>query len=1134
MRKILSIFLTVAMTLSLFAAIPFGTSAEQTVSSALTFDTDEQKSYYNSNPGKNSTADVIITDTDQGYAFKYTVLDNEWEGTSESVLRIAQPQADGSVSAYKVKAGRTYTISFKYKNDSAVNSWGFYTKLLFVNQYNNMGNLLSVSCEGSLGNWQERISLPDLVITSGSDTQAVTNGWQNYSASFYVPKSIVNDEIALIFAIDSGKNCNNASFWVDDILVQEADDNGIFKMDFQSDAAKVFYADTNNSQKFEIAQTWQSSEDDLGMKFTSVAGCDSSTTTTPVFRLSQTNENGTVTPITVKAGESYELSIDYKNDWEVDTWGCFYVKLMYIDGTQSVQGLKGNQVNIWKDWDAAYRVDLEGNNTFPNEGDSGWQTYTFSFTVPEVADEKQLAIGVINGTDVASCCTFFDNIVLTRKENVVIHNDSLENSTYTTSVLSGTATKDIQLPVAGSNITRLYTDAARTQLYTGTTVNESLELWADIESVTCDFDNYVFANDYWGDTNFYIEQYSGTVNSNAITDKGHPNMSNSSFPPTIKLTDGNGNQLKTVIGHTYTLDFDIAVENVNSINDSGWVVLCKKANTTSDPNNESNGIVDAEFAYTGTNDELTSNYLKSLFDNADDMAYRHVHYEFAGTGDQCNIAAYLAGTAVYIDNIKIVDVTAQIAVKDDNETTLASGYDGETVEVPDADNSDFVYYADENGTPVASTVVRTGKTLTKVNSVIAVNATEFDSEKNTVSFKTRFGGMEYETSGTNVTVKTVTDGNRKYIVEDMGLLVVPTANVTGELTLDNLCGAENISENLKYSVSGTNELTVTAEIAVNNNYNRDYTVVGYIKCLGGKVIYGKMRNSIAKSYNAAAGIEAVDNSVHTKSFDNGVTSYRLVSNSEFNSSESLSNGWHTWGYVENPNSSDNSAESIDYYSVDSATYTDNTGNLVLDLKKTSDKTFDLPKLVSYYYFTTGYVEVKAKFANTTDLSGAIWLNGATISNDYLSINPSETDIYVKPEIDIVEFSKTSEFYFTLHNWGTNSEGDFGQNDQIRLKNNDADVSELDLTQEHRYGLERTSEVIRMYVDDTLYYELTYDDALKTYHTDKGKNDYQYRTENEVKALFENPMYLILGTGGAQSLAVGESATSTIDYVRFYK
>lgn len=1097
MRKILSIILTAAMTLSLFAAIPFGASAEA-VGTPLTFDAKAEIDYYNTVFGKNSTADVQDSGTPQGYAFKYTVLDNDWGEARESILRIAQPQPDGSVSSYKVKAGRTYSISFKYKNDTPVSSWGFYTKILFVSELNNMGNLFD-DFNGCVRDWSAKIHIPDITISPGTNIQDATVGWQDYSASFYVPKNITLDEIALIFAIDDTNT--EASFWVDDILVQEADDNGVSVMDFQSEAAKTFYADGYNNQQFEISQTWRTS-DDLGMKFSSVAGCATdNTTTTPVFRLSQSNANGTVTPITVKAGESYELSIDYKNDWGVNTWGNFYVKLMYIDGTQRVQGLTGSQVNNWKDWDKAYRVNLEGENTFPNKEGTEWQTYTFSFTVPDVADEKQLAIGMVNSEDVTGQ-GFFDNVTLKRKADVILHNDSLENGSYTASVLEGTAIEKIHLPVAGSKITRLYTDAARTQLYAGATVNESLELWADIESVTSDFDNCILAKDGFDGPDFVIVENVGVNNSSALTNKNSSNnLGNSEWPPVIKLINADGSNFTTVSGHTYKLNFKMQLEDKVNYNKTGCVAVVKNPFAPE-------GKVQTYSEYTQTN-------LETAFAGVD--KYKEFEYTFDGTGDSVYIAAWCADTQVYYDDIKIVDITAQKALSDQNGNVLARGYDGETVKILDAADADFVYYADENGTPVDTTVIRDNKTLTKVNSTIAVTDTDYDSVNRTVSFTTRFGGIGY-TNGTNkVTVNTITVDNKCYYVEDIGLLVAPTANVSGELTLDNLCGATKISgTSLKYSANGTDELTIIAQIKT-SIYDRNYTVVGYVKCAGGKVIYSKTRNSIAKSYNAAAGIESVGNDVYTKNVSG--TTYNLVNNSEFNNG--LNGKWIVKDTVQNIKSYNATL----YSKQDAVSVKD--GKLVI--ASTADRANNCTysaQLLSNYKFTNGYIEVKAKFSSTKATAGSIWLNMWGITENDLFIKPDNSENrYVYPEIDIIEFDRDNQHtYSTIHSWGNNENGDFVGKAQRLLDNNNNAEHDLDLSKEHTYGFERTNDTMRIWIDGYLTYEINKADCLYA-------GDYT-RTENEMRALFENPACMVIENWLHDPNS--ESGTAEIDYVRFYQ
>ena len=656
------------------------------------------------------------------------------------------------------------------------------------------------------------------------------------------------------------------------------------------------------------------------------------------------------------------------------------------------------------------------------------------------------------------------------------------------------------------------------------------ELWVDIENIVGDFENgYDAAKDGWDGNTFYTEQYAGTTNSTALTNKGQAQtgIDNSAYSPIIKLINSDGSDFITVSGHTYKLSFDMKPVDRSNLSPTGIVAVMNKDHSDGKTLPCYSLINQETFV-----EQYAQTNISSAFSNEDDY-YRTFEFTFDGTGNNVYITPWCAGTAVYFDNINIIDLTAQLDVTDSEGNVLATGYDGETVTIPDAADPDFVYYQDENNAPVSTTVVRKDKALTKVNSQIAVTGSAFDSNKSTVSFTTRFGGIGYTEANGGVTVNTITVGNTRYFVEDMGLLVAPTANVTGELTLDNLCGAQQISgTSLKYSKNGTDELTITAQITT-SKYDRDYTVVGYVKCAGGKVIYSKTRNSIAKSYNAAAGIESVDDSAHTRTF--GPANYTLVSNSEFSSAESLSNGWNPWGQVINPSLTDPSKPDCNYYSVESATYVDN-GNLVLDLKRTGDNTYDLPELLSTYNFTTGYLEVRAKFANPSDFSCSIWLNSVAVPGEDIKYKPNDNDIYVWPEIDIMESFAPGSFSFTLHNWGTPSGGKFGQRDQIRLKDKytNADHTSLDLTQYHTYGLERTPQVIRMYVDGKLYYELTYAGALATYNTNKKPGDYQYRTVNEIKALFENPTYLILGAGETQSLNVGDSAISTIDYVRFYQ
>ena len=1128
MRKILSFILTAAMTLSLFAAIPIGASAEAS-GSAITFDTQAEYGYYSNELGKNSSGAPQETGTEQGKAFKFETIPAGGDASVwASALRIAQKNTDGTVSAFKVTPGKTYNISFKYKNDQYIDDYDWaqiYVKLLYVNSDNNMGNFLNAAEMGPDG-WRPRAE-------PGNISRDATNGWVQYSQSFTVSwDAAEGSEVALV--LNLGQTRQNVSFWVDDVLIEEPGRlKGTSVLDFETDEQRTYYGDANKSMS-SITVGTPTGETNYAAKYgTIISENNNGSSWNDTLRISTKYPDGTRGPIIFEEGANYNISFKVKAETLNYQISKFY--LCYVSRWQGGTFLGGDPCTAPQDY-----PNKDAFENFYSIADmkNGWVSLSYNFTVPTdiAANIDQLALFPVFSADagegawkVENQAVWIDDVSITKKTSVKVHNDSLGDFTF--SPAYGTNINDVKLPFPNVKVVNWYTDAERTQIFNGTVTYDTPELWVDIENIVGDFENgYDAAKDAWNGNTFYTEQYAGTTNSTALTNKGQAQegIDNSAYPPIIKLINSDGSDFRTVKDHIYKLSFDMKPVDRSNLSDTGIVAVMKDTHA----DDASNNLPCYTLTNQNTPDKDAKASISFLFGEAGGN-YRNVSFTFNGTGNNVYITPWCAGTAVYFDNINIIDLTAQLKVTDSEGNVLASGLDGETVTIPDAADPDFVYYQDENGTPVGTTtVVRQDKVLTKVNSQIAVTESVFDKDKSTISFKTRFGGIGYTKANDGVTVNTITVGNTRYFVEDMGLLVAPTANVNGELTLDNLGYATKISgTSLKYSANGTEELQVTAQIAT-SKYDRDYTVVGYVKCAGGKVIYSKTRNSIAKSYNAAAGIESVEDVAHTVTLEKGAK-YTLVSNSEFNSAESLSNGWNPWGAVNNPNLTDKKKPDCNYYSVESATYVDN-GNLVLDLKRTGNNTYDLPELLSKYHFTTGYLEVKAKFANISDLSGGIWLNSVAIADNELIYKPNKTDTHVRPEIDIVEFTDINHFFFTLHNWGTFADGTFGNKEQFRLsdKINNSTTSSLDLSKEHIFGLERTANVIRMYVDGTMYYELTYADAI--HQLNDGKWPLYDRTENEIKALFENPTYLILGTGDAQSLAVDASAISTIDYVRFYR
>ena len=1127
MRKILSIILTAAMLMSVFAAIPFSTSAEvPQATKAYEFSdfSTEKEAAYHSEANKKSAISIEKADDTQGNAAKFTgFISLNKEGAWASSLRLTQTDSQGNVSSFKVKPGATYDLTFKMKVD-----WDpcKFTKIdsiliFYVGSYN--GSYFAGN--GKLNDWSKKVNFYSSA-EEGNQWNSCSN-WTDKHFSFTVPSDIGTlDEVVIMPVIPSSDWAKEGVLWMDDIAIAETQTHET-NVDFED--YDIFYGKKNNiAQGAAIADTLDNSHG-KALKFTNInASCGDNQMWPQCAKISSVNKVGA---FRVYHGRKYQISFDIKKV-TADVGFDLYAHFNPVNSNVGQIGYR-DYTNQW----AAQKVKIKSFSA----GTGEWENVTAELTVSPKAqsggDYSDLTfVPYISGDSWSSTGNqeiYIDNVSVKVLTKITTHNLAVEGQEIYAAANADIST--VQAPMPGARVKNWYTDSSLTTPAEGKVGTAERELWATLETVTGDFENgNNLAVDGLRTDTYQIKPYVGTVNSYAITDyeEGRTPSTNSEWPPIIQLLNPDGTPFLTYTDHEYKVEFDMKVDNPSLLPDGATLALLhakppykngKLSTTYPMINDDSNTETKINFKYGYKNAD--GSYGTSGW-------YRHFTFNFVGldSGLPVYVTPWQAKTFTYFDNIRIIDVTAQKAIKDQNGYELARGYAGETVTIPDAADADFVYYADENGAPVSTTkVISKDKALTKVNSQIAVTGSDFNKDNSTVSFTTRFGGIGYTEANGGVTVNTITVENTRYFVEDMGLLVAPTEKVTGELTLDNLCGATNVSgTDLMYSATGTDELQLTAQIKT-SKYNREYTVVGYVKCAGGKVIYSKTRNSIAKSYNAAARIESVDDAAHTK------YNYTLVSNSEFNSAESLSNGWNPWGQVSNPSKTDPKKPNCDYYSVESATYVKDD-NLVLDLKKTSDTTYDLPELLSKYNFTTGYLEVGAKFANTSDFSCSIWLNSAAVPAEDLTYGPNDNDIYVWPEIDIMESFAPGSFSLTLHNWGTHPEKGFGQPEQIRLYDiNDTKKvgsTKLDLTQYHIYGFERTPEVMRMYVDGKLYYELGLQEAFDLRNT----GDYRFvnRTENEIRALFVNPTYLILGAGGAQSLALGQSAKSTIDYVRFYK
>ena len=225
MRKTLSIILTAAMLLSVLAAIPFGAGAESAAAAMYaktTFETEAEQYFHNNN---RSAATVEKADDTQGYAAKLTSFISATRSNASwpSNIRISETTADGTVSAFNVKAGATYDLSFMLKVDSLptnVSITEFY--VCYAAAYN--GRFL-FSNNPYFNSWGKTAISLNSYITASNST------WARYKFNFTVPDNIGYATQLVLLPVTS-TDCSGV-VWIDDIIIGESNLNKTFA-DFEN------------------------------------------------------------------------------------------------------------------------------------------------------------------------------------------------------------------------------------------------------------------------------------------------------------------------------------------------------------------------------------------------------------------------------------------------------------------------------------------------------------------------------------------------------------------------------------------------------------------------------------------------------------------------------------------------------------------------------------------------------------------------------------------------------------------------------------------------------------------------------------------------------------------------------------
>lgn len=1093
-----------------------------------TYETEEEATF-NTNVCQGNPGIVDTGDAAQGKAVHITrVAAKNNGGTPYShSVRVAGVK-NGAITSFKVVPGASYTITFKYKNKnellsngSAITDFRFY----LMNVKNaNRGYFLGAASK-SADEWSH--------IDLGAFDHTKLNEWIKVQKTFTVPTTIgALDELVLMPVTTGGWDIKDADMYIDDLQVIGGEEASPYSTYVTGDES-VFYGNSSHIYSVNVVDT---ADDAHGkaLQFTNFGSSGGNTSYGMWPQAVKIASDNGVDPFVAKLdGRQYEISFDIKQETATNN---FYL-YAYFCSLGSNVGKCG-----YRDYVSEYSPKIAVKEF--TAGTTDWQRVTLTITTPAKAakgkDTGELTFILYSDVwgGVKDQSVLIDNISVKALTKVTLHNGALDGQVKW--VDPETNLSDLQYGLAGAKVSAWYNDADLTNpAYTKVGYFDR-ELWAAWESVVINFDNGndFYSNIYEDISTFNVEKNIGVTNSNGLTDakeNGTVNI-NSSWPNVLQLNYADNTVFKTYAGHTYRVR--VSVKAVpNSVNDVATLFLAYKK-----PGYGNEGPL--AFTYPQTADQYyteTAISMKTAFRNADgtysDTPTWHTFtFEFEGLDDAglpVYLVPWLVGCYVTIDDIEIVDITAQKVVTDTEGNELARGYIGEKVTIPaleDDGATNFIHYADADGSVVTEMTLKNDVQLTAVTSQIAVTAAEADFDKDMISFKVLYDGIIYEAAeGTDINVKKVTVGNKRYDVEEIGILVLPKVNAAEALTLENYetLGAVKVSNgDLKYSAAGESVIEIKAGI-ITSVFTREYTVVGYIK-YGDNVIYSETRAGIAESFNAAADIEAVDASDYTHG------DYRLVYNSEFNEdgTEDVTDHWQVWG------STYETDDGVTRYSTADAAFA-NDGNMVLRTTVTSETSMDIPYMLSNYRFTTGYLEVRAKYADFANTSGSIWLNFPGISQSEYVYPETETDIYVNAEIDIVEFLAPTRSMATLHSWGT-KDGVFGQAGQLRLEDiNGNDPIQIDLTEWHVFGFERTADYMRIYVDGVLTYEYTVEEAIAACCKGSNNNSSQdynwlYRTENEVRALFENPTYLILSTGFASAAKVGTVSETLIDYVRFYE
>ena len=1030
---------------------------------------EDEQSGFYSDPSKLGQITRVDTDDGHGKVLKYTSIASMWGAQWPQSAFICDETA---LASFRVKEGKKYVVTYDIKR---VNATSDFTTGLFYpdNPDTGAGN------PGKIEN--KRYSLNWFSAKSGGD-------WETVTAEFTAVK-----ESTLLFVMykDVAYNNDNQEILIDNIKISSLEGYGL--TDFEEEQEEFYTGNQNLGGYMSLVDTG----DDHGkaVKYTSIASLWGSKWPQGVFVC---DANG-MTRFKVEEGKYYRISYDLKRV-KVETG--FSTGLYYPPNPNSNAGNPTNQTCIGDD---------KNYIGWHNPGtDNGWSTVSTEF----VAAKSSTVFFVIYAeNEVNNQEIWVDNIRIEEfaPVNVTYHYNNGE-ADETLSVSVGSAYKTPSL--AGAEFAGWYYDEELTQP-AGSAVEEECELYAKWSSYTIDFDEKVYAQGTYNA--FTVVENVGVNNTNAFRTEAN---TNSAWPNRFTLKNPDGSTFTVKGGHYYTLSFQVKVLEPEKLYDASYIMITDTNQSlgTSQAEIDSHKYVDIYNDYAQSQIQLKPFYVMNGMDFDGYATYKISFWVDPDTQNNTaiQITSWNVDSAVLIDNVTIKDNDAVKTVNAGG--TELKGYAGDKLVLPDPDaegNTNFVGWSEtENGEYYTHNIFTKDMELYAVESQLAVVKTSADRMADTISFKVRYEDLVFSETATGITVTGITVNGIVYPINEIGLLAVPTEKLAGAaLTLENAdgVGAVRISNSaLKYSAAADGTLEISATVSLDgqtDKYDREYTVVAYASYGASNTVYSRTKDDIASSFTKALGL----NTVAAENYQHG--DYKLVFNSEFGDGESLTDNWYYW-------TGSNSYDDLKNYSVpyeETANISD--GTLNLSAKKISDTNVIKGELLSNKRFTNGYIEAKIKMSSHEASGFSFWLNSAGISENELIIKPQGDSTYVYPEIDIAEMfsGANNQISTTLHFWDFS--GSAVQRQQLRIGDYDLNTAEY-----HTYGLERTTDKIAVFIDGTEVYSVTKQQLL---------DEPDDRTAEEIAAIFENPVYIILGQS-ITSADIDETVTTNIDYVRVYE